>query len=202
MRVARQPAVPIARVPNSPIASSNHAVGDCSPKNLTLSRSEVNESECVDALSHGVNVAVVFAGQRPTQWHGFDTIDGDAHDLRHLDPKGPRGVVMALSPKGPRAKKRHERFRGAVMNKIIQMPRERFREDGETRGIFIPLEKPRARTRALSACLLALTFDHKSVISAICHLTKDLANKGQLSVGARALWHGGRPPRTGHLLRS
>src|SRR5262245_26770286 len=41
------------------------------------------------------------------------------------------------------------------MNKIIQMPRERFREDGETRGIFVPLEKPRERTRELSACLLA-----------------------------------------------
>jgi hypothetical protein len=44
---------------------------------------------------------VVFR-HKPDTWHGFPVIDGDAHDLRHLDP---RGVVVALSPKGPKAKK-------------------------------------------------------------------------------------------------
>src|SRR5271166_2865421 len=72
---------------------------------LTLSRSEVNEQECIDALARGVNVAVVFAGDRPETWHGFATIDGDQHDLRQLDPRGARGVVVALSPKGRKAKR-------------------------------------------------------------------------------------------------
>lgn len=72
---------------------------------LTLSRSETNEKECIDALARGVNVAIVFAAARPAQWNGFDTIDGDQHDLRHLDPRGARGVVVALTPKGRAAKR-------------------------------------------------------------------------------------------------
>jgi len=72
---------------------------------LTLSRSEVNEAQCVEALANGVNVAVVFGSNKPKQWHGFEVIDGDAHDLRHLDPRGARGVVVALSPKGRKAKR-------------------------------------------------------------------------------------------------
>jgi len=72
---------------------------------LTLSRSELNEAECIEALRAGINVAVVFAGPRPEQWQGFPTIDGDKHDLRHLDPRGPRGTVIALSPKGRKAKR-------------------------------------------------------------------------------------------------
>jgi hypothetical protein len=45
----------------------------------------------------------VFAGERPSAWQGFPTVDGDKHDLRHLDPRG--GFVVALSPKGRIAKK-------------------------------------------------------------------------------------------------
>jgi hypothetical protein len=69
---------------------------------LTFSRSETNESFCVPLLVQGVNVAIVFAGAKPERWNGFVVIDGDAHDLRHLDPNG---VVVGLSPKGSRAKK-------------------------------------------------------------------------------------------------
>lgn len=69
---------------------------------LTFSHSEKNESQCIEILRAGGNVAVVFAGDRPPHWNGFPTIDGDAHDLRHLDG---RGVVVALSPKGHKAKK-------------------------------------------------------------------------------------------------
>lgn len=69
---------------------------------LTFSRSEQNEPQCIEILRAGGNVAVVFANGRPETWHGFPTIDGDAHDLRHLDG---RGVVVALSPKGPKAKR-------------------------------------------------------------------------------------------------
>jgi hypothetical protein len=44
----------------------------------------------------------VFAGARPALWNGFHTIDGDEHELRHLDGKG---VVVALTPKGNKAKR-------------------------------------------------------------------------------------------------
>ena len=70
---------------------------------LTLSRSETNEGECLEALTRGINVAVVFE-RKPAAWHGFECIDGDEHDLRQLDPRGIRGYVIALSPKGRKAK--------------------------------------------------------------------------------------------------
>jgi hypothetical protein len=76
---------------------------------LTLSRSETNEKECLDALARGINVAVVFE-RKPTKWHGFECVDGDEHDLRQLDPRGKRGVVIALSPKGRKAKQDQSGF--------------------------------------------------------------------------------------------
>ena len=69
---------------------------------LTFSRSETNEAQCVDVLAHGGNVAVVFAGVMPSEYLGRQVINGDAHDLRHLDPRG--GVIIGLSPKGRKAK--------------------------------------------------------------------------------------------------
>lgn len=69
---------------------------------LTFSHSEKNESQCIEILRAGGSVAVVFANARPAMWNGFPTIDGDAHDLRHLDG---RGVVVALTPKGHKAKR-------------------------------------------------------------------------------------------------
>jgi hypothetical protein len=80
-----------------------HAKGRL-PKNyhLTFSRSETNDSQCLEILRAGGNVAVVFAGARPSHWNGFPVIDGDAHDLRHLDGKG---VVVGLTPKGHKAKR-------------------------------------------------------------------------------------------------
>jgi hypothetical protein len=74
---------------------------------LTFSRSETNEADCIALLARGVNVAVVFAGDKPATWHGYQVIDGDQHDLRHLDP---RGVVVGLSPKGHKAKKDRSGF--------------------------------------------------------------------------------------------
>ena len=68
---------------------------------LTFSRSETNEADCRRVLEAGGNVAVVFAGEFPEHYLGFPVIDGDRHDLRHLDG---RGVVVALSPKGRKAK--------------------------------------------------------------------------------------------------
>jgi hypothetical protein len=74
------------------------------PKNyhLTFSRSETNEAECLQVLKQGGNVAVVFAGEMPKQYLGVAVVNGDEHDLRHLDPKG--GVIIGLSPKGRKAK--------------------------------------------------------------------------------------------------
>jgi len=74
------------------------------PRNyhLTFSRSETNEADCLEVLKAGGNVAAVFAGALPETWNGFPVINGDEHDLRHLDG---RGVVVGLSPKGNRAKR-------------------------------------------------------------------------------------------------
>lgn len=69
---------------------------------LTFSRSESNEAESVAVLQAGGNVAAVFAGAFPATWNGFPVIDGDEHDLRHIDP---RNVVVGLSPKGNKAKR-------------------------------------------------------------------------------------------------
>ena len=72
---------------------------------LTFSRSETNESVALELLARGVNVAIVFSGDKPKRWNGFKVIDGDLHDLRQLDPRGRRGTVIALSPKGRKAKR-------------------------------------------------------------------------------------------------
>jgi len=64
---------------------------------LTFSRSETNESQCLDVLNRGGNVAVVFRNELPTHWNGFPVINGDENDLRFLDPKG---VVVGLKAKG------------------------------------------------------------------------------------------------------
>jgi hypothetical protein len=69
---------------------------------LTFSRSEMNEAECLTVLEKGGNVAVVFAGEKPSKYLGRTVVDGDIHDLRHLDPKG--GFIIGLSPKGRKAK--------------------------------------------------------------------------------------------------
>jgi hypothetical protein len=73
------------------------------PRNyhLTFSRSETNETECLDVLSKGGNVAVVSSLAMPTEYWGHRVINGDLHDLRHLDAKN---VVVWLTPKGRKAK--------------------------------------------------------------------------------------------------
>lgn len=73
---------------------------------LTFSRSENNEKEAQNVLKAGHNVAAVFAAVPPS-WHEWRVIDGDKHDLRFLDP---RGVVVGLTPKGPRAKRDNTGF--------------------------------------------------------------------------------------------
>ena len=85
-----------------------HARGQLAPNyHVTFSRSETNETDCLRVLEAGGNVAVVFAGEQPKTYLGHIVIDGDAHDLRHLDNKtAARGAcVIGLSPKGLRAKR-------------------------------------------------------------------------------------------------
>lgn len=77
---------------------------------LTFSRSETNETQAIELLANGVNVAVVFGGDKPDRWQGFTVIDGDLHDLRQLDPRGSLGTVIALSPKGRKAKRDQSGF--------------------------------------------------------------------------------------------
>jgi hypothetical protein len=86
----------------SPKRALEHATGQF-PANyhLTFSRSGTNDDDCRRVLAAGGNVAVVFAGPFPAEYLGYPVINGDRHDLRHLDG---RGVVVALSPKGRKAK--------------------------------------------------------------------------------------------------
>jgi hypothetical protein len=70
------------------------------PKNysLTLSRSEdSSDLELAMILGQGGNVAIVFRGELPKNWNGYEVIDGDESDLRFLDKKG---VVVGLVEKG------------------------------------------------------------------------------------------------------
>lgn len=75
---------------------------------LTLSYSARNASDCVKALLAGHNVAVVFHDGLPETFGGFRVIDGDKHDLRHIDEKG--GFIVGLSPKGNKAKRDRNGF--------------------------------------------------------------------------------------------
>jgi hypothetical protein len=69
---------------------------------LTYSVSEKPDSldEAREYLAHGINAAVVFK-DKPTTFDGLPVIDGDAHDLRFLDPEG---FYVGLKAKGPARK--------------------------------------------------------------------------------------------------
>jgi len=69
---------------------------------LTFSRSEHNQKLVEMVLEMGGNVAVVFRGQLPKTWKGYEVINGDENDLRFRDKKG--GYIVGLIEKG-RAKK-------------------------------------------------------------------------------------------------
>jgi len=71
---------------------------------LTFSLSETNKDEALALLSAGVNVAAVFHKALPSAALGSQVIDGDLSDLRFLDPKQARGVIVGLKAKG-KAKK-------------------------------------------------------------------------------------------------
>jgi hypothetical protein len=68
---------------------------------LTFSRAESNENKAIEALSNGMNVAVVFNTPKgkalPDTYLNHPVIDGDKDDLRFLDPKR---VIVGLRAKG------------------------------------------------------------------------------------------------------
>jgi len=64
---------------------------------LTFSASEHNQKLVEMVLEMGGNVAIVFRGQLPKTWKGFEVINGDENDLRFLDKSG---VVVGLIEKG------------------------------------------------------------------------------------------------------
>jgi len=68
---------------------------------LTFSATEDNEAECINFLSQGGTVAMVFSTKRkgilPQSYKGFPVIDADVHDYRPADPKG---VIAGLRAKG------------------------------------------------------------------------------------------------------
>lgn len=67
---------------------------------LTFSRSETNHARSVELLAKGFPVAVVTPdGYNGGKIEGFPTVDGDAHDVRPLDPVG--GFWVVLRAKGP-----------------------------------------------------------------------------------------------------
>jgi hypothetical protein len=69
---------------------------------LCYSLKEDNWRKAISILENWKgNVAVVFRNELPETWRGKQVIDGDAHDLRFLDPAN---VVVGLRAKG-KAKK-------------------------------------------------------------------------------------------------
>lgn len=71
---------------------------------VTLSYTGRNAADCRRYLRAGGNVAVVTdlakGDEKPSKLWGFDCVDGDAHDIRPLDPPG---TICVLSWKGPRS---------------------------------------------------------------------------------------------------
>lgn len=67
---------------------------------LTFSYSGENMSDCLTMLENNVRVAMVF-NEVPTEYKGFEVIDGDKNDLRYSDPKN---VIVGLKFKKVRNK--------------------------------------------------------------------------------------------------
>jgi hypothetical protein len=82
----------------NPKRAAKWAAGDM-PANyhLTFSRAESNHDDVNAVLTAGGNVAVVFQKELPDIFAGRRVINGDADDLRFLDPKG---VIVGLKAKG------------------------------------------------------------------------------------------------------
>lgn len=75
--------------------------------NITFSRNEANDDDCIQALRKGYNVAVVFSTKKgddlPTTWQNYPVVDGDETDVRFLDNSG---SIVGLRAKGQAKKDR------------------------------------------------------------------------------------------------
>lgn len=78
--------------------ASRHGEKDF-PRNyhLTFSLSETNSGDAQALLDKGAGVAVVFWPNIPSDYRGYQVLDGDKHDARFLDPEG---CLIGLSAKG------------------------------------------------------------------------------------------------------
>ena len=80
-------------------------VGQYSNYSLTFSAKDGNDSDVLEAIKQGYNVAVVFGVNKkdplPETYLGMPVFNGDESDLRFLDPEG---VIVGLYAKG-KAKK-------------------------------------------------------------------------------------------------
>ena len=69
--------------------------------NITFSRNESNDADCLEALQKGFNVAVVFNTKKgeelPVRWFNHPVVDGDETDVRFLDNSG---SIVGLRAKG------------------------------------------------------------------------------------------------------
>lgn len=74
---------------------------------VTFSYSGQNATDALRVLTAGASVAVVFSTNRgealPTEWQGYDVIDGDVTDLRFTDPKGAHVVGLRFKAAKGRA---------------------------------------------------------------------------------------------------
>ena len=75
--------------------------------NITFSRNEANDDDCIEALKKGFNVAVVFSTKKgeelPVRWQNYPVVDGDETDVRFLDNSG---SIVGLRAKGQAKKDR------------------------------------------------------------------------------------------------
>jgi len=69
---------------------------------LTLSRHEHNDDDVIRLVREKRGNAAIVFHTVPHEWNALPVINGDEHDLRHLDP---RGVIVGLTPKGRKAKR-------------------------------------------------------------------------------------------------
>lgn len=69
---------------------------------LTFSFSGTNKEECIEALQSGANVAMVYKKNMPTEWNGFEVVNGDISDEEMFKYKS---KVLALKLKGNKQKK-------------------------------------------------------------------------------------------------
>jgi len=60
---------------------------------ITFSFDGYNWDKCEKYLKKGGKVAVIFEGELPKKYMGYDVIDANGYDMRYLDPKG---TIMGL----------------------------------------------------------------------------------------------------------